>query len=170
MLVEGFPLIWRWRSLKNINVETHLLEPRPVVKNLKLQEDLGHLVVTSDHRSGFRRPQHGRVLLEKLHRLLNSVEELTGPQDLPSDGGLVAGQWGVAFLLRIQLWDHINVSPIVFKDTPIFVINTKIGYIQSVFFLRSERFELMGRYLAISFIESYVKIYAHGREWDIWHI
>lgn len=143
--MEGFPLIWRWRSLKNINVETHLLEPCPVVKNLKLQENLGHLVVTSDHRSGFRRPQHGRVLLEKLHWLLNSVEELTGPQDLPSDGGLVAGQRGVAFLLRIQLWDHINVSPIVFKDTPIFVINTEIGYIQSGFFFEKWKVWVNGK-------------------------
>lgn len=121
-------------SLKNINVQTYLLKPRPVVENLKLQEYLGHPVVVTDHGSGFRRPQHAWVLLEKLHRLLNPVEELTGPQNLPGNGRLVSGQRRITLLLCIQLCNHINVSPIVFEDTPVFVINTKIGYIQSDFF------------------------------------
>lgn len=120
-------------SLKNINVQTYLLKPRPVVENLKLQEYLGHPVVFTDHGSGFRRQKHAGVLLEKLHGLLNPMEELAGPQNLPSNGRLVSGQWRIPLLLRIQLRNHINISPIVFEDTPVFVINTKIGYIQSEF-------------------------------------
>ena len=123
-------------SLKSIHAETHLLKPCPVVENLKLQEDLGHPVVTANHRLGFRRLEHRRVLLEKLHWLLNPVEELSGPQNLPSNGRLVSSQRRIVFLLRIQLRDHINVSPVVFKDTPVFVINSKIRYIQSDFFLK----------------------------------
>lgn len=123
-------------SLKNINVQTYLLKPRPVVENLKLQEHLDHPVVVTDHGFGFRCLKHSWVLLEKLHWLLNPVEELTGPQNLPSDGRLVSGQWRITLLLCIQLCNHINVSPIVFEDTPVFVINTKIGYIQSDFFFK----------------------------------
>ena len=116
-----------------------------MVENLKLQEDLGHPVVTANHWLRFRSPEHGWVLLEKLHRLLNPVEELPGPQNLPSNGRLVSSQRWVVFLLCIQLRDHINVSPVVFKDTLVFVINTKIRYVQSViFFFLSERLELMG--------------------------
>lgn len=146
------------------DVETHLLKPRPVVENLKLQEDPSQPVVTSNHGFGFRRLQHMWMLLEKLHWLLDPVEELAGPQNLPSDGRLVSGQRRVTFLLCIQLCDHVNVRPIVFKDTPVFVISTKIGYVQSDFFEKSERFELMGRHLAISFIKVYFKTYAHERE------
>ena len=115
-----------------------------MVENLKLQEDLGHPVVTANHWLRFRSPEHGWVLLEKLHRLLNPVEELPGPQNLPSNGRLVSSQRWVVFLLCIQLRDHINVSPVVFKDTLVLVINTKIRYVQSVIFFLSERLELMG--------------------------
>lgn len=119
--------------MKTINVQTYLLKPRPVVENLKLQQYLGHPVVVTDHGSGFRRPKHARVLLEKLHWLLNPVEELAGPQNLPSNGRLVSGHWRVTLLLCIQLCNHIDVSSIVFEDILVFVINTKIGYIQSEF-------------------------------------
>lgn len=134
MLPEGFPLTDNGGVFEEHNVQTYLLKPRPVVENLELQEDPGHPVVTANHRFGFRRPKHAWVLLEKLHRLLNPVEELTGPQDLPGNGRLVSAQRRITFLLCIQLCDHIYVSSIVFEDTPVFVINTKIGYIQSDFF------------------------------------
>lgn len=132
---KGFPMALTMEtSLKSKNAETHLLKPCPVVENFKLQEDLGHPVVTANHRLGFCCLEHSRVLLEKLHGLLNPVEELAGPQNLPSNGRLVSSQRRITSLLCIQLRDHIDVSPIVFKDTLVFVIDTKIRYIQSDFF------------------------------------
>lgn len=103
-------------SVQSIKVKTHLLKPGPVVENLKFQEGLGHPIVPANHRLGFSCLQHSWVLLEKLHWLLNPVEELPGPQNLPSNGRLISSQRRVAFLLGIQLGDHINVSPEVHKD------------------------------------------------------
>lgn len=102
------------------------MKPRPVIENLKLQEDPGHPVVTANDGLGFGRPQHSWVLLEELHGLLDSVEKLTSPQDFPSNGRLVSSQRRITFLLHIQLRNHINVSPIVLKDQSVFIINTEI--------------------------------------------
>lgn len=111
-----------------------------MVEDLKLQEDLAYPVVIADHWLGLLSPQHKGLLLEEFHWLLQSMEELPGPQDLPSNGRLVPSQRRIIFLFRIQLRNQIDLSPKILKNYLVFFINTKVRYIQPDWEKKSTKF------------------------------
>lgn len=131
MLEEGSLCLDTRDHLRSTHPGIHLLKPRPVVEDLKLQEDLAYPVVIPYHWLGLLSPQHKGLLLEELHWLLQPMEQLPGPQDLPSNWRLVPSQRRIIFLFRIQLRNQVNLSPKILKNYLVFFLNTKVRYIQS---------------------------------------
>lgn len=140
MLGEGSLCLDTRDHLRSTHPGLHLLKPGPVVEDLKLQEDLAYPVVIADHWLGLFSPQHKGLLLEEFHWLLQPLEQLPGPQDLPSDGRLVPSQRRIIFLFRIQLRNQVNLSPKILKNDLVFFLNTKVRYIQSDWEKKSTKF------------------------------
>ena len=68
-----FPCVCVWPDLS---------EPAAVVEHLKLEQDLGQLVVVLDDLACLSPLQDDWMLLESLHGLLYAPEQLAGPRDL----------------------------------------------------------------------------------------
>lgn len=129
-----------------------------MVEDLKLQEDLAYPVVIADHWLGLLSPQHKGLLLEEFHWLLQPMEELPGPQDLPSNGRLVPSQRRIIFLFRIQLRNQVDLCPKILKNYLVFFINTKVRYIQPDWEKKVQSFGLMKKmYVLILFINIHFK-------------
>lgn len=135
-----------------------------MVEDLKLQEDLGYPVVTPDHRLGLCSPQHKGVLLEELHRLLQPMEELPGPQDLPSYGRLVPSQGRIIFLSCIQLRNHVDVRTKILKNYLVFFLDTKVRYIQSNGKTKSTKFWINKKYIYIYTLILFINIHFKTRQ------
>ena len=61
---------------------SHLSQPAAVVEHFELEQDARQLVVAADDAASLGSLQDHRVLLERLHRLLDPPVQLARPRDL----------------------------------------------------------------------------------------
>ena len=97
-----------------------------MIEQLKLQQDLGQLVKVLDDLLGLWSLQDHLVLLEHLHGLLDSPEQLPGPGDLPGHGGQVAGHWRVRLVLLVSAGHHFDVAAVVQEDALVLLLDSQV--------------------------------------------
>ena len=97
-----------------------------MIEQLKLQQDLGQLVKVLDDLLGLWSLQDHLVLLEHLHGLLDSPEQLPGPGNLPGHRGQVAGHWRVRLVLLVSAGHHFDVAAVVQEDALVLLLDSQV--------------------------------------------